>query len=146
MCGLSYSPVFPPGLSACRCGTAWSASCHLATCPLCPGCPSWPLLPVWMKISCLTPWLLDFHTVQFSGSSGYFLFLNLLLSFFWLYEEAKCIYQCLHLGRKSFFLLLMLIFWNQILVHFLFVFHSRDWNHLVIVICEDPFLCHPKIF
>ena len=27
--------------------------------------------------------------------------LNLLFSFFWLYEEAKCIYQCLHLGPKS---------------------------------------------
>ena len=30
----------------------------------------------------------------------YFLFLN-FLSFFWLYEEAKCIYVCLHLGQKS---------------------------------------------
>ena len=39
-------------------------------------------LPVWMDVSSLTPWLLDFHTVRFSGSSGYFLFLNLLLSFF----------------------------------------------------------------
>ena len=47
-----------------------------------------------------TPWLSDFHTVQISGSSGYFLFLNLLLSFFWLCEEAKCIYLCLHLGQK----------------------------------------------
>ena len=43
----------------------------------------------------LTPWLLDFYTVWFSGSSSYFLFLNLLLSFFWLCKEAKCI--CLHL-------------------------------------------------
>ena len=30
--------------------------------------------PVWMKISSLTPWLSDFHAVQFSGSSC-FLFL-----------------------------------------------------------------------
>ena len=30
-----------------------------------------------------------------------FLFLNLLLSFFWLYEEAQCIYLRLHLGQKS---------------------------------------------
>ena len=29
-----------------------------------------------------------------------FLFLN-LLSFFWLYEEAQCVYLCLHLGWKS---------------------------------------------
>ena len=54
-----------------------------------------------MIVSSLTPWLLDFHTVRFPSSSGYFLFLNLLLSFFWLYEEAKCIYLCLHLGQKS---------------------------------------------
>ena len=39
----------------------------------------------------LTPWLSGFHTVQFSVSSGCFLFLNLLLSF-WLYEEAQCVY------------------------------------------------------
>ena len=37
-----------------------------------PCCPSSPLLQVWMNVSSLTPWLLDFHTVQFSGSSGYF--------------------------------------------------------------------------
>ena len=45
--------------------------------------------------------LLDFHTVHFSGSYGYFLFLNLLLSFFWLCKEAKYIYLCLHLDQKS---------------------------------------------
>ena len=32
---------------------------------------------------------------------GYFYFLSLLLFFFWLCKEAKCIYPCLHLGRKS---------------------------------------------
>ena len=37
-----------------------------------PGCPSPPLLLVWMNVSSLTSWLSDFHTVQFSGSSGYF--------------------------------------------------------------------------
>ena len=31
-----------------------------------------PLLPVWMNVSPLTPWFLDFHTVQFSGSSSNF--------------------------------------------------------------------------
>ena len=65
---------------------------------LLPGCPSPPLLPVWVNVSSLTPWLLDFQRVQFPGSSGYFSFLNLLLSFFWLCEEAKCIYLSLHLG------------------------------------------------
>ena len=52
-----------------------------------PGYPSLFLLPVWMNVSSLTFWLLDFHTVLFSGNSGYFLFLNLLLSF-WFCEEA----------------------------------------------------------
>ena len=36
---------------------------------------------VWINVSSLTPWFSHFRTVQFSGSSGYFLFLN-LLSFF----------------------------------------------------------------
>ena len=72
--------------------------CH-ESCP--PRCPSPPLLPVWINVSSLTPWLSDFHIVLFSGSSGRFLFLNLLLSFFWLYEEAQCVYLHLCLGRKS---------------------------------------------
>ena len=72
---------------------------RLATSPL---HPSLPLLPVWMIVSSLTSWLLDFHTVQFSGSSGWvFLFLNLLLSFFWLWEEAQCVYLHFRLGRRS---------------------------------------------
>ena len=44
------------------------------SCP--PGCPSPPLLPVWMNVSSLSPWLWDFHTVQFYVSSSCFLFLN----------------------------------------------------------------------
>ena len=35
------------------------------------------LLPVWMNVSSLTPWLLSFHTVQFSGSSGWFYFFQI---------------------------------------------------------------------
>ena len=66
-----------------------------------------------MNVSSLTPWLSDFHTVWFSGSSGGFLFLNLLLSF-WLCKEAKCIYLCLHLGRKSVcFSICLLLFSNK---------------------------------
>ena len=98
--GLSCSPVVPPCLPARKCGTSRSSSCRLAAHPLHPGCPSLPLLPVWMNVSSLTTWLWDFHTVQFSGSSGWFLFLNLLLSFFWLCEEAQCVYLRLHLGWK----------------------------------------------
>ena len=71
--------------------------------PLWPGCPTGLdecLSPTGLD-ECFSPWLLDFHTVRFSGSSGCFLFLNLLLSFFWLFEEAYCIYQVFHLGWKS---------------------------------------------
>ena len=35
-----------------------------------------------------------------------FFVFKLLLSFFWLCEEAQCVYLCLHLGRKSLLLLL----------------------------------------
>ena len=31
---------------------------------------------VWVRVSSLSPWLSDFHTVRFSVSSGCFLFLN----------------------------------------------------------------------
>ena len=33
-----------------------------------------PLLQVWMNVFSVTPWLLGFHTVQFSGSFDYFCF------------------------------------------------------------------------
>ena len=83
----------------------WSSCrCSLAASPLHPGCPSPLILLVWMNVSSLTPLLLDFYTVRFSGSSGYFLFTNLLLSFFWLCREAQCAYLRLHLGRSLVFL------------------------------------------
>ncbi|KAF6104411.1 hypothetical protein HJG60_011347 [Phyllostomus discolor] len=72
-------------------------TCYLAESSL-PGHPSPRLLPVWRNVSSFTPWLWYFPTVQFSVSSGYFLFLN--LSSFWLCEEAQCIYLRLHLGWK----------------------------------------------
>ena len=56
-----------------------------------PDCLSPPLLLVWMHVFSLTTWLSDLHTVGFSVSSGCFFFLNLLLSFFWLYEEAHSV-------------------------------------------------------
>ena len=77
------------------------ASHCLARSPLHPTCSSPSLLLVRMNVPSLTPWSLDFHLVWFSVSSGYFLFLSLLLSFFWLCEEGKCIYLPLHLGWKS---------------------------------------------
>ena len=66
-----------------------------------PGCPSRPLLLVWTNVYSLTPWLSNFHMVWFSVSSGGFLFLNLLLTFFWLCKEVQYIYLRIHLGLKS---------------------------------------------
>ena len=63
-----------PGMPATASPT-WSSSHCLAAHPLHPSCLSPPLLPVWMNVSSLTPWLSDFYTVWFSGSSGCFLFL-----------------------------------------------------------------------
>ena len=74
------------------------------------GCPSLPFLPVWMNVSSLTPWLLDFHIVQFPSSSGYFLFLN-LLSFFWLSKVAKYIYQDASILASGCTCLFNLLFW-----------------------------------
>ena len=90
---LLCSPAVPPGLSMHECGASGSASgctacpvsltiCHIsgsggvAVSLVCPGCPSPPLLLVWMNVSCLSSWLLDFRAVRFSVSSGCFLFLN----------------------------------------------------------------------
>ena len=95
-----HANVVPPSPSAAA-SPPWSSRCHLAVSPRHLSCPSLPLLPVWMNVSSLSPWLSDFHTVLFSVSSSYLLFLNLLLSFFWLYEEAKCIYLRLNLGQNS---------------------------------------------
>ena len=91
-----YCPLHQPLLVLTQ-----SSSCCLAVSPVCPSCPSLLLLLVWMNVSSLTPWLSDFHTVRFSVSSGYFLFLNLLLSFLWLCKEAQCIYLHVHLGWNS---------------------------------------------
>ena len=89
-----HANVGPPATTS----PAWSFSHCLAMPPFHPTCLSPPLLPVWMNISSLTAWLSDFHTIRFSGSSGCFLFLNLLF-FFWLWKEAKCLYSCLHLAQ-----------------------------------------------
>ena len=90
-----------------ECGTAHSAGhpCLTATAWLLPCCmhhttSSPPLLPIWMNVSSLNPWLLDFHTVRYSGSSGCILFLGWLLSFLWLCKEAKQVYLHLPLGWK----------------------------------------------
>ena len=76
-----------------------STSRRLGTSPLRPGCPSPPLLPVWMNVSSLSPWLSDPCSSIFCQFWLFFVFK--LLSFFWLCKEAQCVYLCPHLGRKS---------------------------------------------
>ena len=69
-----HTNVGPPVLP-----TAASHTHHLAGCPLHPSCAS-PLLPqVWVNVPSLTLWLSDFHTVQFSGSSGCFFLFKLVV-------------------------------------------------------------------
>ena len=51
-------------------GAALSAGHHCCLA----AAPSLPLLPVWINISSLNPWLSDFHAVRFSGSPDLFLF------------------------------------------------------------------------
>ena len=102
---VEWSALLPSCSSQFICTWIWdcpSISRRLALHPFHPGWQSPPLLPVWVNVSSLTPWLSDSHTVQFSEGSGYlFILKNLLLSFFWLCEEAKYIYLCFHLGQKS---------------------------------------------
>ena len=113
--GLSCSPVVPPGLSTCKCGTCCATSHHLAHLLALQLLPCYksspPRLPVSTSPSglnecSLTLWLPDFHTVRFSVSSGYFLFLNLLL-FFWLFEEASVSTYASILAWSSLFAILI---------------------------------------
>ena len=128
LCGLSQSPVLPPGLSARDCGTTRSTSLLLYLLPL-PVCQlqpchtsSPPCLPIsapptsvdtclfFNSLVVALPYSLIF--LQF----WLFLFLNWLSSF-WFCEEAKCIYLCLQLGQKSqmfsFFKILVIYFFRE---------------------------------
>ena len=96
-------PALPP--SPLPAPVLWLPPCRESSPPQLP--ISTPLTS--LNVSSLTSWLLDFLTVGFSGSSGYLLLLNLLSSF-WLCEEVKCIYLCLHRFLKSSLFSLYLLF------------------------------------
>ena len=98
--------VGPPSLPD---ATLPTLVCCLSLCSLHPICSSPLLLPVWMNVFSLTPWLSDLCTVRFSYSCGYFLFLNLLLSVLVVWE-ANCIYLCLCFGQKSTFSFIYIAF------------------------------------
>ena len=73
--------------------TLWVTLCLFAS-PL--------LLPIWTNMASLNPWLLSFHTVQFSDSSGCYLFLRFSCnSYLWLWEKVKHVCLRLHLDWKS---------------------------------------------
>ena len=89
-------PLFPWACLSTKVGLAVQSS---SRCPAsCPLCSAAPLRPFYHLVECFfnslvvgLPWKC------FSDSSGCFLFLNWLLSFFWLFEEAKhfCLCSCL---------------------------------------------------
>ena len=99
--GLSQSPVVLSGLSSCECGTTGPASCHLAASPLQLAARLRPSYwSGWMFLLYLLGCLLV--SVQFDFLTVLVVFVfKLLLSFFWLCEEAQCVYLYLHLGWKS---------------------------------------------
>ena len=111
----NMEPLGPPA------ATSPSPPCRVSSLPRLPV----SIPPTSLDECFLTPWLLDFHTVQCSGSSSCFLFLNLLLSFIWLWEEAQCVYLCFHLGWKSF---LDSFYAPRILFHFLKFLTKMSWT------------------
>ena len=133
MCGLLLSPAVPPGLSIRECGATGSASYHLVgsvSCSLaCPipqstnslGPPATtPLqvlsapLPISAPPTGLDECFFFISLVVGLPCSSifcqfwlFFVF-KLLLSFFWLCEEAQCVYLRLRLDRKPHFFLILL--------------------------------------
>ena len=92
-----------------------------------PGFSSPPLLLVWMNVSSLSPWLSDFHTVQFSVSSGYFLFLNCCCpSFGCVRRHSVSTYASILAGSPE--------------LHFLFPLECGKAG-----LPEQLFLCHEKM-
>ena len=134
LCGLSRFPVVPPSLSAGKCGTAYSTSCHLSqsasyrlTCstsfclvvsPLCPAAPSAPPTGL-AECFFFNSLVVRLPYSSISWQFCYFLFLNLLLSFFWLCKEAQCVYLHLHLGWKTIFVFLSAAFTVQLVFMFI---------------------------
>ena len=120
LCGLFRSPAVPPSLSMHECGATGSASsytacpvsstiCHLSesTSRRLAANPLHPQLPISAPPSGLDECFFFISlVVRLPYSSVFCQFclvfvFKLLLSFFWLCEEAQCVYLHLHLGQKS---------------------------------------------
>ena len=86
LCGLAWGwdcwlPRYPSRFlsTICECGTVPHSATTSSLWPFClcaspPASATLPLLPIWMSVASLNPWLSDFHTAQFSDSSGCYLF------------------------------------------------------------------------
>ena len=57
--------------TTCECGTTHFAAALTASPPI---STTPPLLPIWMNVASLNPWLSSFHPAQFDNSSGCYLF------------------------------------------------------------------------
>ena len=74
--GISHSQGIPTDLfTTHKCGTICSTTAtsqHHTVSPCISVTP--PLLPIWMNVASLNPWLLDFHIAQCSDSHACYLF------------------------------------------------------------------------
>ena len=112
LCSLSRSPVVPPSLSACQCGTVRSTSCRLTTIPLRSGCPSPPLLPIWVNVSFLTPWLSDFPISRQ----------------YWLFFVFKFVVALLLVVQEGTVCLPMPPSWLEVYKDWIFMNNPRRWQ------------------
>ena len=126
MCGLLCSPAVPPSLSMCECGATLRGLLAVALPALfvpqsATSLPSHccKSSPPWLSVS-TPPTGLDecfffmSLVVRLPYSSIFCQFwlvfvFKLLLFFFWLCEEAQCVYLRLHLGWKSDFILVKFV-------------------------------------
>ena len=104
MRGLFHFPFVPPGLSVLRMNVGPLSPPAATLSPvLSAPLPSPPLLLVWVSVSSLTPWLLDFHTVRFSVSSDCFLLLNCCPSFGCARRHSVSTYASILAGSPCFY-------------------------------------------
>ena len=105
--GLSCSPVVPPGLSACKCGPIQCTSHHRAHLVLQPPpchATSLPWLPMSIPLTSLdeclflTPWVLNFYTVQCSGICGFFFLICYYPSFCCVKRQSVSTYASILAG------------------------------------------------
>ena len=140
--GLSCFPVVPPSLSTCKCGTAGppaTALLRILSAQLPVSTPPTGWKECFFFNSLVVGLLYSLIFWQF-----WVVFFFNLLSFFWLCEEGKYIYLCLHLGQKS--KLSSVIFFNgsflqHISCHHLCWIMSKWYVSLLLIIeMRDTFI------